>query len=469
MLEYLRNAAEKPVAKFLIALLAFSFVGWGVAEWIFGNVATDTTLVHVGKGEVTMQQYNLEKNRELAQMTRDEQRAFYTDPVVKEAVEGRILATLTTQRMAENRAGDLGFAVSDVRIAREIREFPEFQQGGQFSAFLFDTVLNESGYTEAQFADVLRKQVLRSMVLGMVSVPTQVPEFVATATYNARNAKRDIEYAVVEFKDFATVNPTDEQLKSYYAQNPQVIPETRTVSYVLVEADMDKPDAYDAGREIAIKVEDDIIAGETLADTAKKHGAKFVELKSISAENRPTDEILTDRMMEQLFNMDEGLESELLEVKQGFVIARVDSVVPEHTAEFEKVKQGLVAGWKKAEQKKQAYVRANEILVAANDGEAIGGKRVQVTRISGAPAQVLSAAFNNAVGTNTIVPDTDAFYVLMVRNHAQPEVDAGQVAKLRQEMEQGAERTLQDDYNSFLNREYPVKVNEKVYNRFFAN
>ena len=52
MLEYLRNASEKPVAKILISILAFSFVGWGVAEWIFGGAVGDNTLIHIGIANV---------------------------------------------------------------------------------------------------------------------------------------------------------------------------------------------------------------------------------------------------------------------------------------------------------------------------------------------------------------------------------------------------------------------------------
>ena len=118
MLEYLRNAADKPVAKILIGILAFSFVGWGVAEWIFGGAASDTTLVRAGSSEVTIQQFSLEKSRELAAMTREQQRALYADPAQTDALNGRIMSNLTTQAMADSRAADLGFVVSDAQIAR---------------------------------------------------------------------------------------------------------------------------------------------------------------------------------------------------------------------------------------------------------------------------------------------------------------------------------------------------------------
>ncbi len=469
MLEYLRNAAEKPLAKFLIALLAFSFVGWGVAEWIFGNVAGDNTLIRVGNGEITYQQFSMERNREMAAMSREEQRAVYTDPIVADQLATRVLTNLTTQRMAENRADDLGFVVSDARIAREIRAFPEFQENGQFSAYLFDYVLNNSGYTESQFAAILRSQVLRSMVLGAVSAPVNVPAFATRAMYNARYATRDIEYATVKYNDFKVENPSDDDLRAFYAQNPRTVSEFRTVSYVLVPADMSKPDEYDAAYETAIKVEDDIIAGETFADVAKKHKAKYVSLKPFSADKRPVDEVLTDRVIANLFDMDEGMESEMIETKKGFVIARVDKIAPAHTQEFESVKKDLVADWKRDEQKKKAYVRANEMLVDLNQGGKLTGKKsVNVSRTSGAPVDVLNAAFNSPVETNSIVPGADAFYVLRVVGEKMPAVDTKKMEALSKELKTASERVLMDDYNSFLIREYPVRINEKVYKRVFA-
>ena len=232
---------------------------------------------------------------------------------------------------------------------------------------------------------------------------------------------------------------------------------------------MSKPDEYDAAYETAIKVEDDIIAGEIFADVAKKHKAKHVSLKPFSADKRPVDEVLTDKVIASLFDMDEGMESEMIETKKGFVIARVDKIAPAHTQEFESVKKDLVADWKRYEQKKKAYVRANEILVDLNkDGKLTGKKSVNVSRTSGAPVDVLNAAFNSPVETNTIVPGADAFYVLRVVGEKMPAVDTKKMEALNKELKASSERILMDDYNSFLIREYPVRINEKVYKRVFA-
>ena len=470
MLEYLRNASEKPVAKILISILAFSFVGWGVAEWIFGNTVGDNTLIHVGNTDVSAQQFNAEKSRELAQMTREQQRAIYADTESQNEFAQRVMTKLATQQMTQNRANDLKMVVSDKRIAQEIREMPEFQVNGQFSAFAFDTVLNNSGYTESEFANVLRNQVMRSMVLGSVSVPVPVPEFAVLAAYNARYGKRDIEYATVKYSDFKVGTPTEKQLSEFYKQNPQTVPETRSVSYVFIEADMAQPDKYDEGYATAVKVEDDIIAGDTMQEAAKKHKAKYVAIKPFSRENRPVDKLMTDSMIDKIFDMDAGLESEMIETKNGFLFVRVDSVNPAHTASFDSVKKSLISDWTKAEQKKQAYVRANELLVDLNkkEGKLTNKKTATVSRTDGAPTELLVPVFRNKIGQNSIESGTDAFYVLSVKKATAPKADAKKMDSLRKEMENMSATGLQEDYNSFLMREYPVEINEKVYNRVFG-
>ena len=218
-----------------------------------------------------------------------------------------------------------------------------------------------------------------------------------------------------------------------------------------------------------LKIEDDIIAGETFEDVAKKHGAKYVSVKPFSSDKRPSDDVLSDKIVAGFWDMDEGVESEIVETKKGFIIARVDKIIPAHTEEFESVKHELVADWKRDAQKKQAYVRANELLVDLNkDGVLSGAKSASVSRTTGAPIDVLNAVFNNSVETNTIVPSADAFYVLRIKSEKTPQPDAKKMADVRKGLETSSDVTIMDDYNSFLIREYPVRVNEKVFNRVFA-
>ncbi len=467
MLEYLRNASEKPLAKFLIAILAFSFIGWGVAEWIFGGGMGDTALVHVGDAEISVNQFSNQKSQMLSNMSRDQQRSIYTDANATRSFNKYVLGDLTSQQMVQNRAADLGFVISDHRIAKQISDMPVFKKDGKFDAELFDNALAANGLTPDRLATVLRADIARSMVLGPMGEQVKVPEFAVDAAYNARYATREIEYKVVNFNDFKVANPTDDALQTYYAQNPKMLPETRRVSYAFVPADMQKPDAYDAGMERMTAVEDDIIGGDSLEVAAKKHGAKFIQLKDFARNGAANDANITPQIVAEIFGMAEGADSQIIEAKKGFMIIHMDKINPAHSADFASVKKELIPQWTRAEKRKQAYEKVNGILVDLNrDGKFAGATTKTITRGSGAPIGVLSEAFNSAVGTKKIVETPDAFYVLSVKSVQTPKVDAKKKADLRRELEQMMTYQIQADYNKFLQRKYPIKINGKVYERF---
>ena len=467
MLEYLRNAAEKPVAKFLMGILIFSFVGWGVAEWIFGMSAGDTTIMRVGGAKVSVQEYSNLKSNELADTPREEQRKIYTDPVAMSAFQTKILNKLSTQHMIANRADDLGYIISDREVAQIIREMPEFQQDGKFSSARFDFITQNSGYSESAIANMIRADRLKYMVLAPTDLAVKTPDFAVKATYNARYGERVIEYATVKMGDFKIGTPSDDELKQYYAQNPRKIAESRNVSYVLVPGELDKPDVYEEKIKIAQKVEDDIIGGETLVNTAKKHNITYVKHDNVSSTNLPKDKLFDETLLSKAFDMGEGEESEMIETKSGFVIMRVEKITPEHNAEFESVKKDLVKEWQHNEQKKQAYIRANELLVALNkDGNLQNSKTATVSRTTGAPLSVLSAAFNKAIGDKSIVETNNEYYVLHINSEKQPTMDDKKMNALRTEVSNMSRYHIAEDFDSYLKRKYPTKINEKIYNRY---
>jgi len=469
MLEYLRNAADKPVAKVLMFILIFSFVGWGAAEWIFGGSTRDTNLISVGRADISVQQFNGERSRLLSQMTKEEQRATYTDPTKAAALTNAVMSKLTTNQLALNRAKDLGFVVSDKRIADEIKSYPQFQSNGEFSPWLFDMILQNSGMSEQDIADSLRADILRAMTLGATNVPMRVPQFAIDAAYNARYAKREINYATIKFADYKVGEPTVEQLQNYYAQNPKIVPETRSISYVFVAADMNKPDIYDEKFKVAQKIEDMIISGDSMKTAADKHGAKFVQIAKMKRGDKISDKVLSNDLVAKLFAMESGTESELLELKDGFVILRVDEIHAQHNAKFADVQKSLVGDWKKSEQRKKAYIDANEKLTAMKNGDVMKNvKSANVTRTEGAPLVVLNSAFASKSGESILTEDGDAFYIVKVGDTVMPKSDAAKKESLRKELEKMSLRFVADDYTQFLQYKYPVKVNEKTFNRFIA-
>ncbi len=467
MLEYLRNASNKPLAKILMGVLMFSFVGWGVADWVLGGGRSDDALVMVGGNKVSPQSFEREKSREVASLSKEQQKQIYTVPAAAAALNRQVLQTLTLRAMLDARAQDIGLGVSEREIASIIKQTPDFQQDGKFSTVAFDYALQNAGLTETLYADSVRGAVLRGMLMMGINMSAPVPDFAVKANFNARYATRKIKLARVKFDDFkVAAQPTQEQLNLLNAQNPKMIAEHRAVSYVLVNADMGVPDSFDKGYATAQKIEDLIIGGESLDAAAKKYDAKFVSLPSIHQASKLSDSVLTDEMTAKVFGMEQGIESEIIETKKGFVIVRVEKIIASHAAEMDGARKAELANlWKKEEQKKQAYLKANEKLVDLNSGKGFDGQELTVSRTSGANIAVLSAAFSSPVGTKTIVPGEDAYYVLWTEKELPAVKDDKKIAELRKEISVSYNRNLADDYMGFLSGQYPVKPNEKLLKR----
>ncbi len=466
MLEYLRKAAERPVAKILIGLLTFSFVGWGVASWVFGQATGDDTIVRVGGTRIKTADFETARSRAISMMDRAEQKQLYSDQYTQKQFSAQILSGMTSRALLDNRAKYMGFSVSNSAIAAFIRNTPEFQIKGKFSAERFDAVLNSIGFSEDAYANYIRGEALRGMTVVGISSKIESPNFAAIALYKSRYKTRKIEYTNVSYADFpVTKNPTDEQLKDIYAQNPKMIPETRVLNYVLVPvAKMDNPDQYDRGYDIAQKLEDSIIGGEPMKSAAAKMGAKFVSYSDLTKSSKVSDPVLGDSVMLKVFEMDSGLESEITETKSGFAIFRVEKILPQHAAPLSDVRSQIVNLWRIGEQKKQAYVKANEMLTAKK----FGGKPVIVGRANGAPIDVLNSAFANDIGSSLIVPSNNSFYILNISEEIQPNIDSVKLAAIKKESDNLMRRAISDDYTAFLSREYPLKINERLYKKIFG-
>ena len=160
------------------------------------------------------------KSNELAKLPREEQRTLYTDPTAMAAFQDKIVKEIAKIKRMEHHAEDLGYVVSDHKIADDIRAVPQFQEKGKFSSAAYDIVLQNSGLSESDVINDFRMKTLNKMVQTPIDTELKTPRFITLATYNARNASRNIDLATVKFADFKTVAPTEEELREFYKKNP---------------------------------------------------------------------------------------------------------------------------------------------------------------------------------------------------------------------------------------------------------
>jgi len=470
-LQGLRDASEKIWAKILMGILVFSFVGWGAASWLLGETTVNNSLVRVGSESVSLTEFEQERNRQLAQMGKDMQKKMFLDKQTYNYFNRQILSNLATRMLLEQHAANIGLVVSPIAIANIIKGSPEFWDNGAFSTDRFDFVLDMNGITEKYFTDTLRREQLREMILGSLSNGLPIPNFMTESVYNSREALRKIEFSTVRFDAFAANGtPTEDNLREVYMKNPTIVPEYRTISYVMVGAKMDNPNSYDRGYETARSIEDMLVAGDAMRDAAKKMRVDFRALEPMTVQRKTAfgtvgDSVLTDEVMRGIFSMEQGIESEIIESKNGFVIFRVEKIDPAHAVPFGTRRNELTALWRKAEQEKQAYARANEIVV---DGKKLA-VAATVARGYGAPLEVLNAAFSSELDRPRIVSGDGVFYVVKVVEEVAPKMNNAKKKEIEAEIKNILSRQILDDYTGFLGRKYSIVPNEKMLRRLMGN
>lgn len=490
MLDKFRKAGQTFWAKILMGLLIFSFVGWGVAGWIFGDVATDDSIISVGGDKVRIVDFEAEKNRQLAQMERAMKKSIYTDRQIGFYFSQQILSNLASRMLLEKRAQDIDLSVSSAAIAAMIKNAPEFQENGFFSTDKFDAILTANNTTESQFVDVLRRQSLREMILIGVSEGITAPDFMNEVLYDIRYENRKIDYAAIRFDDYsADAKPTEEDLQRIYSTAKQMVPEFRTFAYVKIDVkNMDNADDYDAAYATAQKLEDALIGGETLAAAAKDIGGELVQVQPMTIQRKNAkdadvnDEILTESLVNELFTMEEGGDTSVIETKDGFAIARVVKVDFAHAVPFEEMKDKLADMWVEEQKEQQAYLKANALLTELNQNpemtfraaaNKVGVRNYQVnatisrTMTSVFPEEVLNQSFAAKKDSNILIPGRRAFYVSKVKTTTNPKVDAARMKSIKTDSDTMLSQMILEDYTGWLGRLYPVKTNTRVFNRLF--
>ncbi|MCL2629242.1 MAG: SurA N-terminal domain-containing protein [Alphaproteobacteria bacterium] len=490
MLQKFRSANDTVWAKILMAVLIFSFVGWGAASWIFGDTATDDSIISIGGDRVRIADFEAEQNRQLAQMERAMRRSIYSDKVVRFYFSQQILSNLASRMLLERRAHDIGLDVSSASVAAMIKNAPEFQSNGFFNADKFDAILSANHLSEAAFVDILRRNMLREMLLTGIAEGLRSPDFVNTILFNTRFENRRIDYAAIRFDDYsAQGRPTEDDLRLIHAQAKRMVPEFRTFAIAKVGAkEMDNPDEFDAAYAKIQKLEDALIGGANLKEAAEIAGAKVTEVAPITIQRKTAAgrdvnmDILTESLTAELFGLDEGSDTAIIELKDGFAIVRVMKVEFARAVPFDDMKKELEEIWVEREKEKQAYVRANALLKELNENPAAGFRaaankagvrsfqlNANITRAmtSVFPEEVLNQSFAAKRGTHILIPGRRAFYVSSIRSVAAPKMDAERMAAIRTEADALMSRMIMDDYTNFLARQYPVKTNTRMFNRLF--
>jgi peptidyl-prolyl cis-trans isomerase D len=175
-------------------------------------------------------------------------------------LENQVLEGLVSERLVELEAKRLGISVSDEAVARAIATSPEFQDQGRFiGSEEIRRRLELQGMSEEQFAESLRRQLLRESLESLVGASVAVGDPEVEREFRRRNEQVKLEYVQVDAERFkAEAAPADDQIRARFESRKDAyrVPEKRVVQYVLLDRETLQPSVVVADRDLELYYQD---------------------------------------------------------------------------------------------------------------------------------------------------------------------------------------------------------------------
>ena len=234
MLNSLRRGAGTWVVKIFLGVLVLSFAAWGIGD-IF-RVSPDTAVAEVGDIEIGQGEFTIAFNRALGNLRRQFGGRIDAQQARDMGVADETLRQLINRALFDQAAKDLGLAVTDDVIRREIATNPAFQgPTGGFDKFTFEQALRNAGMSEAYFVQNRRRELNSQQLFDSVSLGGHAPKAMVAALFSHQNQRRSIEVLTLKHEALpAPVAPGQDVLEAFHKDHVTryTAPEYRTITFL---------------------------------------------------------------------------------------------------------------------------------------------------------------------------------------------------------------------------------------------
>lgn len=378
-----------------------SFVVTGI--YSYNTMMTDDgAIAKVDDVSITPQDFDEAKRKQLEALRNRLGEQFRANML--DSVEGRvaILDSIMNDRALIGEVAKEHILVSEETAIEMIKSVPAFQNNGQFSTELYSNFLAGRGYSDEYFVQVVRGDIARSLLTEGVSRSAIVPKAVAERIYDLLTETRTASIHVVSGAKYRDqVKVTDDEIKAYWEANQKAfeLPDTIDVQYVVLTPDLFKgaqpseedivtfyeqnPNRFRAaeqrrashilvdmaeGKEAALKLANELLgqvkADPTkFADLAKKHSADTGSARVGGDLDFFNQGVMVPAFDKAVFAANKGDIIGPVETEFGYHIIQVTDIKGQETRPLAEVRQDIINLY----QEQQAHNRfAEEAEVFSN-------------------------------------------------------------------------------------------------------
>jgi peptidyl-prolyl cis-trans isomerase D len=369
-LQTLRSHAKGWVAGILFFVLILAFAAWGIEDMLRQGFSRTGPAMIVGNETVGQQEFQSSYQKMIRNLEERLKRQFDYDTAKSMGFVDALVAELQSDRMFAQEARSKGLLVSDRIVQEQIMGDQTFRGAdGRFDALTFRRAIENAGYTEAAYVNLVKGSFSRNFLVSSISnFESAPPKTLADKLFTYRNEFRTAEVLTIPISAMKPPAPTDEQLAAFHKTNAAkyTAPEYRTFTLVLVRpedaaervpvTDKELETAYTARKGEFTTPETRVLRQINFKDeaTAKQAYEALVGVRSfetVAKEIAKTDPINLGKvtasqvpipaMRDAAFKLKAGEVTQPIQSPFGWHIVRVDEITPESVKPFAEVKAQL--------------------------------------------------------------------------------------------------------------------------------
>lgn len=234
MLSTMRKGVSTIFAKALMLLLVLSFGLWGIGDMLRHNGSAN--VARVGDARISPQEFNDRLMRIKAQM-----QGMPPEMLDSETMRLQVLQGMVQQLLLLQEAQRIGMNIGHKTLASVIRDNPQFHDAqGTFNANAFARFLQSNRISEGMFLDSVKRDIESATVLQTLDIPqTLTFDALSHVLDSARAQSRSADIFIIPSAALADKAPADDELQRFYetVEGDYMLPESRTIAYVVVDKD----------------------------------------------------------------------------------------------------------------------------------------------------------------------------------------------------------------------------------------
>lgn len=228
----------KVAAWILTILLVIGLGGFGVTN--FGGAVT--SIGSVGDTRITTQDYARAVQQEMAAFSAQVGTRIGMTEALAFGLDRQALSSIVTRTALDNEAARIGLSIGDASVAAEVTRNASFTgASGSFDRETYRFVLDQQGWTEADYESATRRDVARALLQGAVSGGFTAPAPMVDTLYRWIAERRALSTLRLTEADLTAPlpEPTEDDLKAWHEANIATFtkPEAKRIAYVALLPD----------------------------------------------------------------------------------------------------------------------------------------------------------------------------------------------------------------------------------------